>query len=149
MRNRSQVYLLLSFSLLASATVNAQQSLDLKTLFTTDQERQIINANRYKKDNKQVSKQSPAETVAVRELVKEKVTRSYKISGISISVDGSRVAWVNNRAYEHGDALDDGSRININNGTIKSVSITTPDGKKHTATSGETLAVSYLRAQQE
>lgn len=139
------------FVSMSNVGLHAQDSQSLSTLFTTPQERQIINSNRYKSERKQQNKQNTTETetIAVRELIKDKVTKSYKISGISINMDGSRMAWLNNQAYEHGATLDDGSRLKINNGAIKSVSIVTPDGKQHTATSGETLAVTYLRALEE
>lgn len=149
MLNKYQNSLLAISLFVSSAGVFAQDSMSLSTLFTTAQERQIIDNNRYKKENKQIKKQGVTETVSTRELEIEKVNRRYKISGISINMDGSRTAWLNNKAYENGAIMDDGSKLRINNGAIKSVSITTPDGKKHTATSGETLVVSYARAQEQ
>ena len=132
--------------------VYAQDNQGLLTLFTTPQERQIINSNRYKAEKKKQPQQqttATSETVAVRELIKDKVTKTFKISGISINGDGSAIAWVNGQAYETGATLDDGLKLRINNGAIKSVSIITPEGKPFTATSGENLDVTFLRTNQE
>lgn len=150
MLNKKHITLFVILYTMGYTPANAQDDMSLSTLFTTPQERQIINSNRYKQEKKQlVKRQESTETVAVRELLQEKVTRSYKVSGISINMDGSNTAWVNNKAYENGAKLEDGSKLRINKGTIKSVSIITPDGKQHTATPGETLAVTYMRALEE
>lgn len=146
MSNKHYILAAVMFSMLC-ANGYAQEDQGLLTLFTTPQERQIINANRYKSEKKQAQQpQQNTETVAVRELIKEKVVQNYQISGISINSDGSKTAWINNQAYENGAILESGSKLRINNTAIKSVTITTPDGKQHTATSGDTLAVTYLRA---
>ena len=126
----------------------AQESSGLMTLFTTAKERQVINNNRYKKEDKPAQTQQTEvdESLAVRKLLTEEVRASYKVSGISMSIDGSQVAWVNDQAYENGARLQDGSILRINRGADASVSITTPDGKRYTATSGETLDVIYQQA---
>ena len=118
------------------------------TLFTTQQERQVINNNRYKSEDKPViiAEQPKEEAIIVNNVVKEEVNVSYKISGISINMDGSDTVWINDKAYAHGDQLEDGSTIRINNGRIKSVTITTPDQKAHSGTSGDKLDVTYLRS---
>ncbi len=147
MSNSSLKTILAMVCITAMVPSQAQEVEELQTLFTTPAERQIINANRYKGENKPVRVQREApEPTAVRELIKEEVTQSFAISGISINIDGSRIAWINNQAYENGATMEDGSKLRINNGPVKTVSITTPDGKQHTGTSGETIDVSYLKA---
>jgi hypothetical protein len=130
-------------------SVMAQESGKLLTLFTTPQERQVINNNRYKggKPVKPVTEIEPVkETDAVEELVKEEVNVTYMISGVSTSTEGSGIAWVNGNSYESGEVMDDGAKIRIKN---SSVIITTPDGANHTAVSGEVLNLTYLRTIQQ
>jgi hypothetical protein len=120
---------------------------ELSTLFTTPQERQLINANRYKSDEvKPQPVQDVPDESPVQLMVQEEVSLEYRISGISLSADGAHTAWINSLAYEDGARLDDGSRIRIMAGDDVRVRITTPDGKHHFATSGETISVSYMAA---
>ena len=120
---------------------------EMSTLFTTPQERQLINANRYKSD---AVKPQPVEAVPdevpAQFFVQEEVSVEYRISGISLSDDGAHTAWINSIAYEDGAQLDDGSRIMIMSGDDVRVRITAPDGAHYFATSGETIVVSYLAA---
>jgi len=122
------------------------QATELSTLFTTPAERQLINSNRYKNDDG-VTLQ-PVETEAapepVQQLIREEVTREYRVSGITVSSDGPHTVWINSLAYEDGEQLDDKSRIKVLVGDEIKVRITTPDGKKYYATSGELLEVTYL-----
>ena len=121
---------------------------ELSTLFTTPQERQLINANRYKSDEarpQQPVQDAPDES-PVQFMVQEEVSVEYRISGISLSVDGAHTAWINSVAYEDGAQLDDGSRVMIMSGDDVRVRITAPDGEHYFATSGETISVSYLAA---
>lgn len=152
MLNKYFYSLIATFLLLSGIDVLAQDSMSLSTLFTTAQERQIINANRHKKEIRSKPRIQPVndnQPLQVRELIMEEVNVRYKISGISINADGTDIAWVNGQTFENGARMDDGSRLRINNAAIKSVSITTPDGKRHTGTSGETLEVSYMRVLEE
>jgi hypothetical protein len=118
----------------------------LATLFTTPEEREIINSNRYR------SNDGKAKPVVVEDVVTAPVpvmnqmaiTREYKISGITISSDGPHTVWINATAYEDGEELEDKSRIKVMVGDEIRVRITAPDGKNYYATSGETLEVSYL-----
>jgi hypothetical protein len=121
---------------------------DLETLFTTPQERQLINANRYKNE---VARPAPAEPEQadespVQQLLREEVTAEYRVSGITLSADGAHTVWINGQAYLDGERLEDGSRVKVIAGDEIRVRITTPDGKPHYATSGETLSVSYMAA---
>ena len=120
---------------------------DLSTLFTTAQERQLINSNRYKSD--EIATQAPtqqAKTENIQRLVQEEVSKAYVISGISISNGGFHTVWINDQAYEDGGQLEDQSRIKVMTGNEIRVRITAPDGKQYFATSGETLDVTYLAA---
>jgi hypothetical protein len=130
---------------LAVAPVLAQQAPELNKLFTTPEERNLINANRYRTEQVVTPQITPTQNVeveAVQELVKEQVQVEYRISGVSTNPDGPSTAWINGQAYGSGEKMDDGSKINIRATTVI---ITTPDGKKHRGLSGETLDITYDR----
>ena len=136
---------LLLAPLLAAIAGGAMGS-ELATLFTTPAERQIIDTNRYKRDDAerpvapvQAEIESP-----IQQLVREEVTREYAISGITVSPDGTHSVWINATLYEDGAELDDRSRVKIIVGNDVRVRITSPDGKHYYATSGEKLQVTYL-----
>jgi hypothetical protein len=118
---------------------------ELSTLFTTPQERELIDSNRYGSGDKK-PKIVVEDTIEapVQQIYQEEVTRQYKISGITISRDGPHTVWINSSAYEDGGELEDKSRIKVMVGDEIRVRITAPDGKNYYATSGETLEVSYL-----
>ena len=120
---------------------------DLTTLFTTPQERQLINTNRYKRDQikqpQPVQQDEPVQS-PVQILLQEEVSVEYRISGISLSGDGAHMVWINANVYEDGEQLDDRSRIKVIAGDGVKVRITAPDGKHYFGTSGETLAVTYM-----
>ena len=124
----------------------APRAADISTLFTTPQERQIINSNRYKSD-----KPKPVEVeeevkieLPTQQLVQEEVFQEYRISGISISQDGPHSVWINSAVYEDGEELEDSSKVRVMVGDEVRVRITAPDGKHYYATSGQTLEISYL-----
>jgi hypothetical protein len=118
---------------------------DLTTLFTTPQERQLINANRYKNEEvKPKPVQDEPDLSPVQILLQEEVTTEYTISGISLSGDGMHTVWINAIAYEDGELLDDSSRIKVITQDVARVRITTPDGKHYFGSSGETLEVTYM-----
>lgn len=122
------------------------QSAELSTLFTTPEERQVINSNRYKTEvTTQVQPIVDDEAVQPVQLaIQEEVTQQYRISGITLSKDGPHTVWINSQAYEDGSRLEHQSKIKVLVGDEIKVRITTPDGKQHYATSGETLEVTYL-----
>ncbi len=135
--------------LLALAAWLAPQPLlaaDIMTLFTTPQERQIINSNRYKTDEpKPVEPEPEVEIELPMQMVTmEEVVASYDVSGVTLSNDGAHTVWINKIAYEDGAQLDDNSRVKVFADDGIRVRITTPDGKHHFAASGETLEVTYL-----
>lgn len=118
----------------------------LATLFTTSEEREIINSNRYRSNDGKVKPVVVEDivTAPVPVMNQTKITREYKISGITISSDGPHTVWINANAYEDGEELEDKSRIKVMVGDEIRIRITAPDGKNYYATSGETLEVSYL-----
>ena len=124
-----------------AGTVNAE----VKTLFTTTHERQIINANRYK--NEEIVKPrifEESETEFIAPLVQEEFKISFVISGITISDSGPHFVWINNQLYEDGGHLEDDSLIRVLHDANIRVRITAPDGKCYFGTSGETVEVTYL-----
>lgn len=119
---------------------------DLSTLFTTPQERELINSNRYNNDavKSQPVVVDEAVEAPLQLMLKEEVSREYIISGITVSSEGPHTVWINSQAYEDGEALEDNSKIKVVIGDEVGVRITAPDGKHYFATSGETLEVTYL-----
>ena len=141
---RIGLVLLLSYSIQLPAL-----AAELATLFTTPQERRLIDRNRYK----QVEagpEQQPAEdlgdvfVVEDVEYTLEEVIREYRVSGITLSQEGAHTVWINAKAYEDGARLDDDSRIQVIAGDQIRVRITAPDGKQYLVASGETVEISLL-----
>ena len=82
---------------------------DLMILFTTPQERQIINTNRYKTDEpKPVEVDEPEIEIdlPMQMITMEEVAASYTVSGITLSNDGSHSVWINKTYYEDGAQLE-------------------------------------------
>ena len=139
------MYVILSLLLLPGTVLAAGE---LSTLFTTPQERQLINANRYKSD--EVRPQQPVQDddddSPIQRLAQAEFSVEYQISGVSLASDGDHTVWINATVYEDGALLEDGSRVKVLAGDDVRVRITVPDGKHYFATSGETLSVSYMAA---
>lgn len=148
MPNKYPVLILSALLLLAAAGLaRIAAAAEISTLFTTPQERQIINSNRYKTDQPRPVEPEPEQVQIespIQRLMMEEVAVSYDISGITLSSDGAHTVWINQMAYEDGEQLDDNSRVKVMTGSDLRVRITTPDGKHHYATSGETLEATYL-----
>ena len=121
---------------------------DLATLFTTPEERTLIDRNRYGSVQMEAAPQPVDEVdsgdMAIEETTYESVTREYRITGITVSHAGPPTVWINSVAYEDGAMLDDDSRVQVIDGDQVGVRITAPDGKQYNATSGETIEVNYL-----
>ena len=145
MPSKSLNNLLLLGFLLAGSQLTAQAA-ELSTLFTTPEERQIINTNRYKSSQVEVEvvETGPQIEIAAQQLVREEVSFQYRVSGITISEEGPNTVWINSLAYEDGELLEDDSKIKVMAGDEIRVRITAPDGKQYYATSGEILDVTYL-----
>jgi hypothetical protein len=145
--NRIAMKTILLLLPLLTGLYQAAPAAELATLFTTPAERHLINSNRYKNDDGPTLR--PVETEVapeepVQQLIREEVTREYKVSGITVSSDGPHTVWINSTAYEDGEQLEDKSRIKVLVGDEIRVRITTPDGKEYYATSGEMIQVTYL-----
>lgn len=121
---------------------------DLTTLFTTPEERRIIDSNRYREDTpRQVESTPQVEEVVetpLQALAQEEVVQEYTVSGITVSAEGSHSVWINSIVYEDGEQLEDSSKVKVMTGDEIRVRITAPDGKQYYATSGQTLEISYL-----
>ena len=145
-RRHPNLKLVVSLGLLLLAGSQIALAAELSTLFTTPQERQLINSNRYKSDEVKPQPVVVDEVVeaTLQLLLKEEVSREYIISGITVSSEGPHTVWINSQAYEDGEVLEDNSRIKVVVGDEVAVRITAPDGKHYFATSGETLEVTYL-----
>ncbi len=66
-----------------------------------------------------------------------------QVSGITLTADGDHSVWINQQIYANGSEFEDGSKIAILTGKNVRVRITTPDGQKHYATSGDVLEITY------
>ena len=133
---------------ITAAAISQPSQAELSTLFTTPQERQIINANRYKSEQvvTRPTQAAESEIEEIQQLILEKVEMSYSVTGITISDSGPNTAWINNQMYEEGEHLEDSSHFKVITGDDIKVRITTPDGKQYFATSGETIDVTYMVA---
>jgi hypothetical protein len=146
MLNKSN--LLILFLVFGGSVTNAFGS-ELSTLFTTPQERKLINTNRYTSDEVRPRVQSNQEepaTESIQQLVKEEVSETITISGITLSDSGPNMVWINSQAYEDGASMDNKMRIKVMPGSRVKVRITAPDGKHFFATSGETIEIVYQAA---
>ena len=145
---RYRIKLFLLLPVLIAGHFQSLRAAELSTLFTTPQERQIINSNRYKTEEevRPVVEDTAEETIEIpiQQLLLEEVRQEYAVSGISVSPEGAHTVWINSAIYEDGAELEDKSRIRVMTGTEVKVRITAPDGKHYYAKSGETLEVVYM-----
>jgi hypothetical protein len=130
--------------LVSSLGISSLTNAEIETLFTTPQERQLINANRYKTDQVVKSRVEETRTDFIAPTAQGEVNISFAISGITISGSGPHSVWINNLVYEDGEHLEDNSHIKVLTGDKVKVRITTPDGKTYYGTSGEVVDVSYM-----
>ena len=132
-------------TLLVTAVATQPLRAEIGTLFSTSQERKIIDANRYNSDavvNVRVTEET--DEVETLQQAQKEVTLTYTVSGITISNSGPHFAWINNEVYEDGQQLQDSSRIKVMSGSKVQIRITAPDGKIYYANSGETIDITYL-----
>jgi hypothetical protein len=137
--------LLILFLVIGSSLTSVSGS-EVSTLFTTPQERQLIDTNRYKLDEVRPEVQTQDEPASIQPLEQEEVRESITISGITLSNSGPNMVWINNKVYEDGDSMDEKMRIKVMPGKEVKVRITAPDGKHYFATSGETVEIVYQAA---
>lgn len=146
MPSKVQQTIFVALTVLLPGLAGVCSAAELSTLFTTPQEREIIDNNRYKIDRDEPAP-APVEIEAdapVIGLARESVTFEYRISGITISSEGPHTVWINSQVYEDGQSLEDSSEIKVLTGEEIKVRITAPDGQQYYATSGESLEVTYL-----
>ena len=130
-----------------SNTVYAQQNSALSTLFTTSEERKLIDANRYKQ-NQQVELSTQIEAspeVETTDDVIEEVTVELTVSGFTLSQNGQNVAWINGKPYQNGSTLEDGSKLIVSDKSSGVVQIKTPDGQYHRLSTGKSAVISYQK----
>ena len=142
--NRRQQITLLALA--AALLFPAAASAELGTLFTTPEERQIINANRYKSDetrSRPVEPEQQVDKMPIRQLVMQEVTHAYTVSGITLSSEGPHWVWINSTRYQDGAILEQGGRVKVLDGDEVRLRITAPDGRSYYAKSGETVEISY------
>jgi hypothetical protein len=138
---------LVGLVLAVQSLLSASMAAELETLFSTPQERELINANRY--DSVKVNPQ-PEKAVnpePIKQLVKTEVIKTFRINGITLANEGPHSVWINDKMYLDGELVEDSkSRIKVIAGKDIKVRITAPDGKQYFGTSGESLEVKYLEA---
>ena len=142
--NHAANILLPAMILVGALGITKSVEADIQTLFTTPQERQVINANRYKTDEIVKPRVEPVQTGFIAPVAQEEIYKSFVISGITISNSGPHSVWINSQVYEDGEHLEDNSHIKVLTGNNIRVKITTPDGKIYYGTSGETVEVTYM-----
>jgi len=134
-------------TLLLTAVASQPLRAEIGTLFSTPQERKIIDANRYNSDavvNVKVTEETDETDEEAPQQARKEVTVTYTVSGITLSNSGPHFAWINNEVYEDGQQLQDSSRIKVMSGSKVQIRITAPDGKIYYANSGETIDITYL-----
>ena len=136
------------YLLVCASTVATAMDSNIKTLFTTPQERQLINNNRYQSDEAEPQQLDQDEPHAeeIKQKAKEVFRKSIIVSGITLSNSGPNIVWINGQTYEEGEKIDDKMRIKVMTGNEIKVRITAPDGKHYFATSGETIEIAYQAA---
>lgn len=120
--------------------------MEIMTLFTTQQERQLIDNNRYRVKTEKSSKPAVVkqEPEPDRKVVYKQEVLTVKVSGITLTQDGKNIAWINGKAHENGSSLVDGSKVYISRKVKDLVQIKTPDGKYHNVVTGKTSDLKYL-----
>jgi hypothetical protein len=138
------------FSLLGafSFSTYAQQSTQgLLTLFTTQQERQLIDNNRYRQPREeqpvvQAVSNSPSQD---QQVSYSSQTLSVELNGVTVTDDGKNYAWINGTRVESGDEIEGGAKVFINPKIQNSVRIKTSDGDYHTVLTGEKIEITYMK----
>ena len=145
----SKICLLILLSAFLNQALAQEVDIEIQTLFTTQQERQLIDANRYRLAPKKATRtKGPVKIVKVKEVIKQEINKDFTITGITIANSGSNTAWLNGQAVLNGEKIDGKYHIHIITGKSNKIQISTPDGQNFYGTSGETVAVKYLEVVQ-
>ena len=116
------------------------------TLFTTPEERQLINSNRFRVEEPEVVS-APVEQVEPEAEIEtpytQEVRSEYRISGITLSREGASMVWVNGEVIEDGQETPDGSQVKVLSGQTPRIQIVAPDGSRFEGEIGDTIEVVY------
>ena len=135
--------------IIAAASAQAQTSArpEILTLFTTPQERDLIDRNRYRITPQKVDTTvEAAAPIEQKKVLMQDVVLSIKLNGVSLDKSGQGIAWLNGKAYENGGKLEDGSQVFISGTLNARVQLKTPDGKYHRLVTGESSEIKYSKA---
>jgi hypothetical protein len=145
--NPTLTALILAITAAASAQAQTSARPEILTLFTTPQERDLIDRNRYRvtspKADTSVKAAAPVEQ---KKILMQDVVLNIKLNGVSLDQSGQGIAWLNGNAYENGAKLEDGSKVYISGTLNAKVQIKTPDGKYHSLVTGEEREIKYSKA---
>lgn len=139
-------WLIAGLFLVGQSLLSASTAAELGTLFSTPQERALIDANRYESERVTREPEQVAEPEPIKQIVKKEVTKTFRINGVTVASEGPHSVWINDQMYLDGEQLDDKSRVKVIAGKDIKVRITAPDGKQYFGSSGESLEVTYLEA---
>ena len=144
---KSKSWLIAGLFFIVQTLLNASMAAELGTLFSTPQERELIDTNRYKSVKVNPEPEKAPSPELVRQPAKKEVIKTFRISGITVANDGQHSVWINDEMYLDGEQIDGSkSRVKVIAGKDIKVRITAPDGKQFFGISGESLEVKYLEA---
>ena len=143
---KSKSWLIAGLLLVVQSLLSTSMAAELATLFSTPQERALIDANRYKSEKVNPKPEKAATPEPIQQLVKKEVIKIFRVTGIAIANEGPHSVWINDEMYLDGEQLEGNSRIKVIVGKDIKLRITAPGGKQYFATSGESLEVKYLEA---
>ena len=119
---------------------------EFMTLFTTQQERRLIDNNRYRRPV------TETETVGIDEeaenqqaTIYQQHSASFELAGVTLSEDGNHVAWINGNRVESGDELTGGFKVFISPKLNNLVQIKAPDGVYHNIQTGNRIDIEYMK----
>jgi len=145
--NSTLLALILAITAAVSAQAQTSARPEILTLFTTPQERGLIDRNRYRvtspKADTTVEAAAPKQQ---KKILMQDIVLNVKLNGVSLDKSGQGIAWLNGKAYENGGKLEDGSKIYISGTLNAKVQIKTPDGKYHSLVTGEQREIKYRKA---
>ena len=143
---KTKSWLIAGLLLLVESLFSTSIAAELATLFSTPQERELIDANRYKSAKVNPEPEKATTPEPVQQPAKIEVIKTFRVNGITVASEGPHSVWINDKMYLDGEQLDGKSRVKVIAGKDVKVRITTPDGKHYFGTSGESMEVKYLDA---
>ncbi|MDJ0833573.1 MAG: hypothetical protein QNJ69_08645 [Gammaproteobacteria bacterium] len=149
MLNKSKILVIaLGLLTILSMPLAAQEAgQEFMTLFTTQQERRLIDNNRYRPPVTEVKTvevdEEPAEQK--QSMTYHQHSISFELAGVTLAEDGNHVAWVNGDRVENGDEIGDGFRVYISPRLNNLVQIKSPDGVFHNIQTGKRIDIKYMK----